>query len=347
MSESILEVRDLTINFSTFAGTVHAVRNVSFDLKRGEVLALVGESGCGKSVTCRAVMGLLAKNAEVKNGSVIYKGEDLLQKSSGDIRKYRGSEIAMIFQDPMTSLDPTMKIGKQITEMILLHESVSKAEAKRRAIDLLNEVGIEDPEKRFHQYPHQFSGGQRQRIVIAIALACNPKILIADEPTTALDVTMQAQIIDLLKKLQKELKTSIIFITHDLGVVANVADRVAVMYAGKIVEYGMSEEIFYDPVHPYTWGLMSAMPTLDMSSDDLYSIPGAPPQLIRVPEGDAFEPRNAYALEVDKYYEPPFFRVSDTHYAATWLLDPRAPKAEAPKAIRERKNEYLRGLNHE
>ncbi|MBQ9154123.1 MAG: ABC transporter ATP-binding protein [Solobacterium sp.] len=343
MSENILEVRNLTISFSTFAGTVHAVRNVDFDLKKGEVLALVGESGCGKSVTCRAVMGLLAKNADVKKGSVIYKGEDLLQKSSKDMRKYRGSEIAMIFQDPMTSLDPTMKIGKQITEMILLHESVNKAEAKRRAIELLHEVGIEDPEKRFHQYPHQFSGGQRQRIVIAIALACNPKILIADEPTTALDVTMQAQIIDLLKKLQKELKTSIIFITHDLGVVANVADRVAVMYAGKIVEYGLSEEIFYNPVHPYTWGLMSAMPTLDMASDDLYSIPGAPPQLIKVPEGDAFEPRNAYALEVDKYYEPPFFRVSDTHYAATWLLDPRAPKAEAPKAIRERKEAYFRG----
>jgi oligopeptide transport system ATP-binding protein len=335
-------VKNLEIRFSTFAGTVHAVRNVSFQLQRGETLAIVGESGCGKSVTCRAIMGLLAKNATVMGGEILYQGENLLKKSKKEMRNYMGKEIAMIFQDPMTSLDPTMKIGRQIQEMILLHEKVSKDQAKERAIRLLSVVGIENPEKRYHQYPHQFSGGQRQRIVIAIALACNPKILIADEPTTALDVTMQAQIIDLLKELQTKFDMSIIFITHDLGVVANVADRVAVMYAGKIVEYGLADEVFYDARHPYTWGLMSAMPTLDTDSEELYSIQGTPPQLIHPPVGDAFAPRNTYALEVDDLYEPPMFQVSSTHYAATWLLDPRAPEIEPPKALVKRREEYYK-----
>lgn len=340
MSETILEVKNLEVNFSTFAGTVHAVRDVSFELHKGETLAIVGESGCGKSVTCRSIMGLLAKNATVENGEILYQGDDLLKKSRKDMRNYMGRDIAMIFQDPMTSLDPTMKIGKQIQEMILLHEKVSKKEAKKRAIELLTVVGIENAEKRYDQYPHQFSGGQRQRIVIAIALACAPKILIADEPTTALDVTMQAQIIDLLKELQKRYEMAIIFITHDLGVVANVSDRVAVMYAGKIIEVGLADEVFYDARHPYTWGLMSAMPTLDTDAEELYSINGTPPQLIHPPAGDAFAQRNEYALEVDEQYEPPLFRISDTHYAATWLLDPRAPKVDPPEPLRRRRDQY-------
>lgn len=342
MSENIIEVKNLHINFSTFAGTVHAVRGVDFVLKKGETLAIVGESGCGKSVTCRAVMGLLAANAEITAGEVLYEGADLLKKSGKEKRRCMGKEISMIFQDPMTSLDPTMKIGLQIREMILLHEKVSKAEAGQRAIKLLELVGIPDPETRYHQYPHQFSGGQRQRIVIAIALACDPKVLIADEPTTALDVTIQAQIVELLKKLQGRLGMSIIFITHDLGVVANVADRVAVMYAGKIVEYGTAQEVFYDPRHPYTWGLMSSMPSLDAQAESLYSISGTPPQLIVLPRGDAFADRNEYALKVDEEYEPPFFRISDTHYAATWLLDPRAPGIEPPKAVRKVIEEHRR-----
>lgn len=340
MSEVILEVKNLEVNFATFAGTVHAVRNVSFELYRGETLAIVGESGCGKSVTCRSVMGLLARNASVEKGEILYQGEDLLKKSKKEMRSYMGKEIAMIFQDPMTSLDPTMKIGKQIQEMILLHEKVSKGEAKRRAVELLTVVGIENAEKRYDQYPHQFSGGQRQRIVIAIALACSPRILIADEPTTALDVTMQAQIIELLKELQQRYEMSIIFITHDLGVVANISDRVAVMYAGKIIEVGRSEEVFYDARHPYTWGLMSAMPTLDTDGEELYSINGTPPQLIHPPAGDAFARRNEYALDVDEEYEPPLFPISDTHFAATWLLDPRAPEVEPPEPLRRRREEY-------
>lgn len=340
--QAVLEVKHLEIEFSTFAGTVHAVRDVSFSLKNGETLAIVGESGCGKSVTCRAVMGLLAKNASVTGGEILFHGEDLLKKKKSQMRKLMGEEIAMIFQDPMTSLDPTMKIGKQIREMLLLHQKISKQEAKKRVLELLELVGIDQGEKRYHQYPHQFSGGQRQRIVIAIALACNPGILIADEPTTALDVTMQAQIIDLLKDLQKKFGMSVIFITHDLGVVANVADRVAVMYAGKIIEYGKSEEIFYDPKHPYTWGLLSSMPTLDTEDEELYSIHGTPPTLITVPTGDAFAPRNSYALQVDEKYEPPFFQVTPTHYAATWLLDSRAPKLDPPAAILRRSRAYFK-----
>lgn len=342
MSEVLLSVKNLRVNFKTFAGTVHAVRNVSFDLHEKETLALVGESGCGKTVTCRSIMGLLAKNAEIETGEILYKGEDLLKKKNSEIRKIRGSEIAMIFQDPMTSLDPTMKIGKQIEEMIRLHQKISHKEAKERVLELLGLVGIENAEKRYHQYPHQFSGGQRQRIVIAIALACNPKVLIADEPTTALDVRMQSEILELLKSLQRQFDMGIIFITHDLGVVANVADRVAVMYAGKIIETGLSDEIFYDPRHPYTWGLLSSMPTLDQKSNVLYNIPGSPPNLLQEPAGDAFAVRNAYALEVDYHLEPPLFKVSDTHYAAAWLLDPRADHVDPPLAIQKRKQEYER-----
>lgn len=334
MEETVLEVKNLRLSFATPSGRLQAVRDVSFSLHRGETLALVGESGCGKTVTCRAVMGLIPPNAQVDGGRILLDGDDLLEKPERGMRKIRGGRIAMIFQDPMTALDPTMQIGRQIAETIRLHRHVSRAEAKRRAVELLSQVGIDQSERRYHQYPHEFSGGQRQRIVIAIALSADPEILIADEPTTALDVTMQAQIIDLLRDLQRKLGMSVLFITHDLGVVANVADRVVVMYAGKVVETGTADEVFYDPRHPYTWGLLASMPTLSTDSPTLYAIPGTPPTLIDPAPGDAFAPRNPYALEADLIAEPPLFRVSDTHYAATWLLDPRAPKTEPPEAIR-------------
>lgn len=337
--ENILEVKDLNISFDTYAGQVHAIRGVNFDLKPGETLAIVGESGSGKSVTSRSIMRLLANNANVDKGEILFKGEDLLKKSEKQMQKIRGAEIAMIFQDPMTSLNPTQKIGKQIAEPILKHQDVSKEEAYKKAEELLGLVGIPDPAKRMKQYPHQFSGGQRQRIVIAIALGCNPDILIADEPTTALDVTIQAQILELMKELQQKIKTSIIFITHDLGVVANVADRVAVMYAGKFVEVGTVDEIFYNPQHPYTWGLLSSMPTLE-TSGSLYAIPGTPPDLLNPPMGDAFAPRSEYALKVDTMYEPPLFKLSDTHFAATWLLHPDAPKVTPPAGIVARQNGF-------
>ena len=335
----ILAVKHLSVAFDTAAGRVQAVRDVSFSLRRGETLALVGESGCGKSATCRAIMRLLARNAQITEGSVEFDGQELLKLSPAAMRKIRGNRIAMIFQDPMTALDPTMKIGRQIAETITLHRRVSRSAANRRALELLSQVGIEDASRRFHQYPHEFSGGQRQRIVIAIALAADPDILIADEPTTALDVTMQAQILDLIRASQARTGASVIFITHDLGVVANVADRVAVMYAGKIVETGTSQEIFYDPRHPYTWGLLASMPTLNTDDARLRAIPGTPPTLIHPPEGDAFAPRNPYALEADFLSEPPMFKISDTHYAATWLLDPRTPHVAAPDFIQKRREE--------
>jgi oligopeptide transport system ATP-binding protein len=341
-----LEVQDLSVSFAAFAGRVRAVRNLSFSLYEGETLALVGESGCGKTVTCRTMMRLLPKNASIDSGRILLEGEDILGLSEKRMRSVRGNDIAMVFQDPMTSLDPTMRIGRQIEEAVSLHRrpgcrAASRREARGRMLELLDLVGIEDPPRRSRQYPHEFSGGQRQRIVIAIVLACDPKVLIADEPTTALDVTMQAQIIDLLKDLQRKISTSIVFITHDLGVVANVADRVAVMYAGRIVEIGLSAEVFYDPRHPYTWGLLGAMPSLDREMKILAAIPGAPPRLIDLPSGDPFAPRNPYALELDALREPPLFPVSETHYAATWLLDPRAPRVKPPAILEKRRTEYL------
>ena len=340
MSETILSIENLRIHFETFAGEVQAIRGVNLKLEKGETLALVGESGSGKSVTAKSVMKLLSNNAVVKEGTIIFKGENILEKSERDMQSIRGKKIAMVFQDPMTSLDPTMKIGKQITEVIIKHEKASKEEADKRAEELLELVGIPNAKERMKQYPHQFSGGQRQRIVIAIALACNPDVLIADEPTTALDVTIQAQILELLKELQQQFQMAIIFITHDLGVVANVADRVAVMYAGKVVEVGTADEVFYNPQHPYTWGLLRSMPTLH-TGDTLYAIPGSPPDLLDPPVGDAFALRSDVALEIDRVKEPPMFEVSPTHFAATWLLDPRAPKVPVPEEIVRRRNLFF------
>lgn len=485
MSEKVLSVDHLVINFKTDNGLVHAVRDVSFDLARGETLCIVGESGSGKSVTSKAIMGILSNNAVVEQGSITYHGENLLEVSEEEFHKIRGHKIGMIFQDPLSSLNPIVRIGKQITEATLInanklkqmynemisddlvayknvltkrdiqiqHEKekfdefvkkihleekttseeknackqqikqkkaelkqtiaqiklqarsnaaplkvklketeqvakikvkeyqeqvksehqnkmiqlkqslnsaqtteakaeiekeirlekehyinqlrITKAEAKRRALEIMREVGIPEPEKRFRQYPFEFSGGMRQRIVIAIALTATPEILICDEPTTALDVTIQAQILELINRIKQERDLSCIFITHDLGVVANMADRVAVMYAGKIVEYGTSEEVFFDPRHPYTWALLSSIPDVD-SKERLEAIPGTPPNMIYPPKGDAFALRSKYAMKVDFEYEPPFFKITDTHYAATWLLDERAPKVEMPKIVSER-----------
>ena len=335
--EKLLEVKNLCVNFGTYGGEVKAVRGVTFDLHKGETLAIVGESGSGKSVACKTIMRILSSNGYIKDGQILFDGKDLTKISEKDMEKVRGKDIAMIFQDPMTSLNPTMTIGKQIMEPIIKHQGFSKEDARKRAIELIEVVGISDAEKRFKQYPHQFSGGMRQRIVIAISLACNPKVLIADEPTTALDVTIQAQILELIKDLQEKTGVAVIFITHDLGVVANMADRVAVMYAGKIIEYGTSDDIFYDPKHPYTWGLLGSMPTLDIGDNDLYNIPGTPPDLMDPPKGDAFALRSAYAMKIDHLAEPPMFKVSDTHYAATWLLHPLAPKIERPVNVGRKK----------
>ena len=495
MAEKILQVENLVINFKTDHGILKAVRDVSFDLEKGETLCIVGESGSGKSVTSKAIMGILSNNSIIEGGSILYRGENLLEVSEDEFYKIRGHKIGMIFQDPLSSLNPIVRIGKQITEATLINSDklklmysdlisddliayknslakrdikienekkifqtyvmeckkkledksvsdeekaeikkemaskkndlkqlisttkaetakisaplkeklkatkaeakikvkdykeevlseskskisslneklqqastpeekaeikkeieavkgetinklkITKAEAKRRAIEIMKEVGIPDPEKRFRQYPFEFSGGMRQRIVIAIALTEAPEILICDEPTTALDVTIQAQILELIKKIQAERKLTCIFITHDLGVVANMADRVAVMYAGKIVEFGTADEIFFDPRHPYTWALLSSIPDVD-SKERLESIPGTPPNMIYPPKGDAFALRSKYAMNIDFEKEPPFFKISDTHYAATWLLHPDAPKVKMPKIVSERIRISLEG----
>ncbi len=344
--DRVLSIRDLSISFETASGTVNAIRGVRMDLFRGETIAIVGESGSGKSVTVKTIMGIMATNGRIDSGSIEYtftdedgtvKTVDLTKLSQKEIRyRFNGRHIAMVFQDPMTSLDPTMTVGKQIMEGMLAHLGLKKEEAKARALKLLEDVGIDDPDKRFQQYPHQLSGGMRQRVVIAIALACDPDILICDEPTTALDVTIQAKILELIKKLQKEKNISVIYITHDLGVVAKVADYVDVMYAGRIIEKGNIDEIFYDPRHPYTWGLLASMPDTDSSSTRLFAIPGTPPNLLEKIEGDAFAPRNPYALAIDYKMEPPMFNVGGQHRVASWLCDPRAPKVEIPEQLKAR-----------
>ncbi len=462
MADKKILVEDLTVSFKTVNGMVRAVRGVSFDLNEGETLAIVGESGSGKSVSSRAIMGILAGNGVIDKGAIIYEGQDLTKVTEEEFHAVRGNKIGMIFQDPLSSLNPIMRIGKQITEGLLLngnhlknrvHEAireqkavyaglnlkiqnlktllhteaitkedytaqvkvikdemhkmkaeihkskkeatakvkedykaekvrvaaeiakvkeqlahttgeesklleekiadlkeglkryakVTKKEAYEKAIQVMSEVGIPEPEKRIKQYPFQFSGGMRQRIVIAIALTADPDVLICDEPTTALDVTIQAQILELIQRIQSERQLSVIFITHDLGVVANVADRIAVMYAGKIVELGTSEDIFYDPRHPYTWALLSSMPDLT-TSERLSTIPGTPPNMLFPPKGDAFAERNKYAMKVDFEAQPPMFKVSETHSAATWMLHEDAPAVELPATIQARKDLRARRL---
>jgi oligopeptide transport system ATP-binding protein len=344
--ENILEMRDLSISFHTTAGEVKAIRGVDLNLARGKTLALVGESGSGKSVTVKAIMGILASNGKINTGKILFYDPrrpegaaptDLITLTKKEMRRtINGQRIAMVFQDPMTSLNPTMTIGDQVMEGMVFHKKRTPHAARARALELLELVGIPEPDKRMKNYPHQLSGGMRQRVVIAIAMSCEPDILICDEPTTALDVTIQAKILELIASIQKKLGISVVYITHDLGVVAKVADDVVVMYAGKIVEKGTVDEVFYEPRHPYTWGLLSSMPDMESDNERLYTIPGNPPNLLNKPAGDAFAVRNAFALKIDHRAEPPMFKITDTHYAATWLLDPRAPKVEMPAALRER-----------
>lgn len=324
---AILEVQDLVVDFHTAAGVVQAVRGISFSMEQGQTLAIVGESGSGKSVTSRAIMGILTENATVRQGQVLFDGQDLLKLTQRQLCPIRGNRIAMVFQDPLSSLDPVMRTGEQIAEGIRLKLGLSPRAARKKALALLAEVGIQDPERCYRQFPHQLSGGMRQRIVIAIALAADPEILICDEPTTALDVTIQAQILELLGRLKQQRKLSILFITHDFGVVANVADRIGVMYAGKLVEYGTSREIFYDPRHPYTKALLAAMPDL-ATQGRLQAIEGSPPDMTAPPPGDAFALRDPEAMVIELQRQPPPFFITETHWAATWRLHPDANKPE-------------------
>ena len=331
----ILSVVNLNIKFNLRGHILHAIRGISLDIREGESLAVVGESGSGKSVLCKAFMGLLDANGYISGGEIHFGGKDLTKLTKEeDWLGIRGGEIAMVMQDPMTSLNPLKTVGAQVAEAISIHQGLKGAAAKQAAIGYLSDVGIADAARRYRRYPHEFSGGMRQRVVIAIAMACRPKILICDEPTTALDVTIQAQILDLIKAMREKYRLTTIYITHDLGVVANVADRIAVMYAGDIVEIGLCDEIFYDPRHPYTWALLSSLPQLGIKGEGLYSIPGTPPSMFGEIRGDAFAPRNPRALRIDYVDKPPFFDVSATHKARTWLLDPRAPLVSPPDGIR-------------
>ncbi len=341
--ETILSVQDLEVHFTLRGQVLKAIRGISLDVYKGESLAIVGESGSGKSVFTKSFMGLLDANGSIAGGQILYGGKDLaLYKTDAQWRTIRGREIAMVMQDPMTSLNPLKTIGAQIEEAVVLHQGLRGAQAKQAVLETLADVGIDEPERRYKQYPHEFSGGMRQRVVIAIAMACRPKILICDEPTTALDVTIQAQILELIKKLQKKLGLTTIYITHDLGVVANVADRIAVMYAGDIVELGSCDEVFYDPKHPYTWALLSSLPQLGVKGQPLYSIQGTPPNLFHEVHGDAFAPRNPQALNIDFVERPPWFEVTPTHKARTWLLDPRAPRVEPPEHIKQLREQGVR-----
>ena len=331
---AILEAKGLVIKFNLRGRTLTAIRGAGLELYEGETLAIVGESGSGKSVLTKSLIGMLDRNGWVDSGSAMFEGRDLARiKEERDWLGVRGKKISMVFQDPMTALNPLLTIGAQIREVFELHHGLSGKKADHAVVEMLERVGIDNPEERRRQYPHEFSGGMRQRVVIAIAVACKPRILICDEPTTALDVTIQAQILGLIKALQRDLAFTTVYITHDLGVVANVADRVAVMYAGRIVETGLAEEVFYDSRHPYTWALLSSLPQLGVKGRPLYSISGTPPNLFNEVRGDAFAPRNPKALKVDFVAEPPEFEVSPTHRASTWLLDPRAPRIEPPPAI--------------
>lgn len=336
--ERILDIENLQVSFHTYAGEVKAVRGVDFHLDKGETLAIVGESGCGKTVTSKAIMRLLPEPmpAEIKKDSkIIFEGKNILDMNENELRKLRGSDISMIFQDPMTSLNPTMTVGKQIAESLIIHRGMNKAEAMKEAIKMLDLVNIPNADKRAHQYPHEFSGGMRQRAMIAIALACNPKILIADEPTTALDVTIQAQIMDLIGDLQKKLGTAVILITHDLGVVADTADRIQVMYAGQVIERGTVEEIFANPQHPYTWALLQSVPRLETKNKDtLYALNGTPPDLVKPPVGCPFAARCEYCMQICLEEMPEVTNVENDHQVLCWLKHPMAPKVEVPEALR-------------
>lgn len=344
-AKHVLEVKNLQVSFHTYAGEVKAVRGLDFYLAEGETLAFVGESGCGKTVTAKAIMRLLpTPPGEIREGSSVnFQGEDVLAMDSQRLRRYKGNDIGMIFQDAMTSLNPTMTCGRQIMESLRIHTRLTAAEREERAVEMLREVEIPNPEKRFKQYPHELSGGMRQRVMIAIALACQPRIMIADEPTTALDVTIQAQIMTLLKELQEKEKTAIILVTHDLGVVANVADRIQVMYAGKIVETGTSKEIFADPQHPYTWALMRSIPRIDAEEqEDLYALYGTPPDLILPLSGCPFADRCDYAMQVCRQAQPPQTDFSSDHHCFCWLHHPLAA-AMKEKALRQIKGDKTHG----
>ena len=344
----ILEIQDLEVIYKTDAEVVHAVNGISLTLNEGETIGLVGETGAGKTTTALSILSLLPdRTGIIKNGSIKFQGRELVGMKQREMDLIRGNLISMIFQDPMSSLNPVLRVGEQIAETIKLHnDNMDKKQVNDRVAEVLGLVGI--PAERANEYPHQFSGGMKQRVMIAIALACKPILLIADEPTTALDVTIQSQILELINDLKRERQLSIIFITHDLGVVANMADRIAVMYAGKIVEYGTSEDIFYSSAHPYTWALLSSMPDLD-TNEKLDAIPGTPPNMIYPPVGDAFAARNKYAMKIDFERQPPMFKISDTHYAATWLLHPDAPKVDPPKTILDRiaRMKEKRGVENE
>ena len=338
MNEKILEVKNLHVSFDTYAGEVKAIRDLSFEVRRGETLAIVGESGSGKSVTVQTIMKLIPMPpGRIKSGEIWFEGQDLVKVSDKVMRQLRGGKIGMIFQDPMTSLNPTIKIGKQIMEVIKLHKKVSNAEAKKLAIEMLDKVGIPKPKDRFKQYPHEFSGGMRQRVVIAIALAAEPDLLICDEPTTALDVTIQAQILELINQLKNEMNIGVILITHDLGVVAETADRVIVMYAGEKLEEANVVDLFYDPKHPYTWGLLESLPRLDMDSNErLKAIPGTPPDLLNPPKGDPFAARSDYAMVIDYEEEPPLVDLGNNHFVKSWLYVEGAPKIDPPFRLKRK-----------
>ena len=333
---ALLELKDLHTFFRTKKGIVKAVNGVSYSVEAGRTLGVVGESGSGKSVSAMSILQLLDGNGYIDSGEILFEGRDLTKLTEKEMYSVRGNDISVIFQEPMTSLNPVFTVSRQVSEPFIIHQGMTKKQAAAKVIEMLADVKIPNPHIVAKQYPHQLSGGMRQRVVIAIALACDPDLLICDEPTTALDVTIQAKILELIRSIQRERGISVIYITHDLGVVAKVADYVDVMYAGKIVETGTIDEIFYEPRHPYTWGLLSAMPDLDTADDRLYTIPGSPPNLLHEKQGDAFAPRNHYALNIDDEVDPPMFKISDTHYAATWLLDPRAPKVDMPPELAQR-----------
>ena len=327
----LLEVKELKTSFKTHIGEVQAVRGVSFNLEKGEALGIVGESGCGKSVTMMTIMGLLADNAKIAGGEINFNGKDLTNATEKEMEAIRGNDIGMIFQDPMTSLNPVFTVGNQLIEPLMKHKGMNKKEAWEEAVKMLALVGIPSPEARMKQYPHEFSGGMRQRVMIAMSLICNPKLIIADEPTTALDVTIQAQILDLMKDLKEKFNTSIILITHDLGVVADLCSRITVMYGGKVAEEGTAEDIFYRGRHPYTWGLLNSVPNPKSNvKEKLEPIEGQPPDLLKPPVGCAFAARCKYSMKICLEKQPPMFKVNEGHNAACWLCHENAPKVESP-----------------